>query len=114
MKKALYSAHVTGTSGTNIVLLYIGDDGHVGGIDGGRGKYRGTAEALPNGGLRASLTLAVAPGTMLITGAPSQGVSTIPIQFELPAGFDRSATTIAISTPVGEVKARFEKVMDLR
>src|SRR5262245_40246722 len=113
MAKALYSVHVMGAAGRNIILLYIGD-GCIAGIDVGSGKSRGTTEALPNGGLRAALDLTVTPGTPLITGtvAPA-GMSTIALKFELPPDFDRASRVIAISTPIGHVNARFEKLIDL-
>jgi hypothetical protein len=113
MAKALYSVQVMGAAGRNIILLFIGD-GRIAGIDVATGKYRGTTESLPNGGLRAELDLTVAPGTPLITGAAAPaGVSTIPIKFELPPDFGQGSSTVAISTPVGQVNARFEKLIDL-
>jgi hypothetical protein len=37
----------------------------------------------------------------------------IPIQFELPPGFETNTTTILIKTPIGPVNARFEKLLDV-
>lgn len=113
MSEALYAAYVTGSAGSNIVLFYISDT-VVAGVDAGTGKYRGTAMRLPSGGLRGSVNLDVAPGQPLITGgvAPSTGHK-IPIEFDLPPGFDSGMQTILIKTPIGPVNARFEKLMDI-
>lgn len=112
MPAALYNVFVTGSAGSNVILLYI-DDKIVGGIDAGTGKYRGTVQHLPEGGIRGTVSLTINPGQPLITGGVSaSNAPAIPIQFDLPPNFD-DARTILISTPIGPVNARFEKVMDI-
>ncbi len=112
MSAALYSVFVTGSAGSNIVLLYV-DDKVVGGIDAGTGQYRGTAVRLPDGGLRGTVQLTVKPGQPLLTGGVApEGMPAIPIQFDLPPNFD-DARTILITTPIGPVNARFEKLMEI-
>ncbi|MCF8533073.1 MAG: hypothetical protein K9G48_08725 [Reyranella sp.] len=113
MPATLYAVYVTGVAGSNIVLLYVGDT-VVGGVDAGLGKYRGAAERLPNGGLRGMVKLTVPPGATLITGGVAPpGMQEIPIEFDLPPGFDQNPTPILLKTPIGPVNTRFEKIMDL-
>jgi hypothetical protein len=113
MPAALYNAYVTGSAGSNIVLFYV-DDEIIAGIDAGTGKYRGVVQRLPNGGLRVIFQLTVAPGQPLLTGGVAEAdMKPVPIEFELPPGFDDGAMTVLIKTPIGPVNARFEKLMDI-
>jgi hypothetical protein len=110
---ALYAVYVTGSAGSNICLFYVSDK-TVAGIDAGSGKYRGSAMRLPDGGLRGAIELTVEPGHPLLTGGVAPpGMPPVPIQLDLPPGFDQGTSTILIKTPLGPVNARFEKLMDI-
>lgn len=112
MPAALYSAHVTGSAGSNVILFYL-DDETIAGIDIATGKYRGAVQRI-GGGLRGTLSLTLQAGQALINGgvAPAN-MSPIPIQIDLPPGFDDGSKVVLIETPLGPVNARFEKLMDI-
>lgn len=112
MKRRLYVVFATGTAGSNMMMLYVGD-GIIAGADSGMGRYDGSVEETPGGGLRGTIHLSVPPGRPLITGgvAPSN-VPAIPIPFELPSGFDKG-NVVALQTPLGPLNLRFEILRDL-
>lgn len=113
MPAALYHAFITGSAGSNIVLLYI-DDKVIAGVDAGAGQYRGTVQHLPSGGLRARLEIVATPGNPLLTGGVAPvGMPPISFEVELPPGFGDGRQTILINTPLGPVNARFEKSIDI-
>lgn len=113
MKPALYIAYVSGVGGSSLILFYLSDT-LVAGVDAGTGKYVGKAQPTPGGGLKGNITLTAPAGQPLITGAPPlEKPVDIPVSFELPPGFEKGESVISVTTPLGTVNARFEKMMEL-
>lgn len=113
MKPALYIAYISGAGGANIALFYISGT-VVAGIDGGTGKYIGRVERTQDGGLKASVTLTIPPGVPLLTGAPPlESPVVMPLDFELPPGFEDGSKVVTIASAFGAVNARVEKMMEL-
>jgi hypothetical protein len=106
-----YAAFMTGRAGISVLLIVIRGNVIVG-VDVGGLQYDGTIEETATG-YRCSVVYVVPPGAALITGAPppSQPVR-IPVSFELTRGF-ADGRIVTITTPLGPVNAKFQKLRDL-
>lgn len=113
MKPSLYIAYISGVGGASIALFYISDT-MVAGVDTGTGKYMGTAERTPAGGLKGAVMLTVPAGVPILTGAPPlEKPMDIPVSFELPPGFEDGDVLTTVTFPLGTVNVRFEKMTEL-
>ena len=113
MKPALYIAYISGAGGVSTALFYISGS-VVAGIDAGTGKYSGRVDLTQGGGLKASVTLTIPAGIPLLTGVPPlEAPMVVPLDFELPPGFEDGSEVVTIAFSFGEVNVRFEKMMEL-
>jgi hypothetical protein len=63
--------------------------------------------------VKGQLKFTITPGRPMITGGVApEGMPPVPIDFDLPAGFD-DGRVLAMSTPLGPLNVRFEKLRDL-
>lgn len=110
--KALFIAYMTGGAGQSVALFYIGD-GTIAGVDVGGMQYDGKYVEGPDGALDAVIDYIIPPNTPIITGFMGSALpSRVTLQLRLPSNF-WNGQVIPVSTPAGQVNARFEKLKEL-
>jgi len=108
----IYLASITGRAGVSTLMLVI-IRGMLVGVDFGRVRYDGEVRQTPSGEYDVSVVYAVPPGAHLVTGQTTGPRSMlVPLSFTLPSDF-ADGRVITIETPLGSLKARFEKLRDL-
>lgn len=110
--KALFIAYMTGGSGQSVALFYIGD-GAIAGVDIGGMQYDGKYVENSDGTLDAVVDYIIPPNMPIITGFVGAALpAKVTLQLRLPAHF-WNGQIIPISTPTGQVNAKFEKLKEL-